>query len=95
MEEGASIPPSLAPSSVAIDEKMTDSVPEVPVDATMTGETAAAPDTEVSAPAAPTAQPTQPSGVDETEASQPAIVLCGICNENPGKYKCTRCKLPL
>ena len=24
-----------------------------------------------------------------------AKTLCGICNEKEGKYKCTRCKMPL
>lgn len=38
------------------------------------------------------------SGEDPDEQPRkapPQAKICGICNENPGKYKCPRCGLPL
>ncbi|KUJ18235.1 uncharacterized protein LY89DRAFT_732919 [Mollisia scopiformis] len=43
------------------------------------------------APAMPASQPEQSS----TEVNLPPTKkLCGVCNENEGKYKCSRCYLP-
>lgn len=43
-----------------------------------------------------TSLPAADSATEEPPApAQPSKPVCGICNENPGKYKCTRCQLPL
>lgn len=33
---------------------------------------------------------------ETTESARPETrsAVCGICNENPGKYKCPRCRMP-
>lgn len=32
------------------------------------------------------------AGSSKPEASRSGV--CGVCNENPGKYKCPRCRMP-
>jgi hypothetical protein len=29
-----------------------------------------------------------------SSAHKANVVLCGVCGSNPGKYKCSRCRLP-
>lgn len=35
---------------------------------------------------------TLPTDAAEPKASKSNV--CGVCNENPGKYKCPRCRMP-
>jgi hypothetical protein len=83
MEEGASTQPATASSSATNDAQATTNTSDLPV--------ASADATTTDNAAAPTADVTDTD--DTTEPLQP--IMCGICNEQPGKYKCTRCKLPL
>lgn len=41
-------------------------------------------------------QQADPAQAEATGPTRPGAraALCGICNENPGKYKCPRCRMP-
>jgi hypothetical protein len=43
---------------------------------------------------APTNQAHTEDGDKPTTTKTPNPSLCGICNTNPPKYKCPRCRLP-